>query len=170
VAARPDDGAALVVAARATGLQRTTIVGDSAFNSPRFLSQAGAAAEGAVAGAGWSAEVPNAKSREFVQHYRDRYGEDPDLFAAQAYAGVTILVDALQRAKTSTDRRALRDALVQVKDVDTVLGRFSFTSSGDARRAAVVQVVRGGQWHLLGPDEPGRGDSSSAGSSANARP
>jgi len=56
---------------------------------------------------------------EFVQAFRGKYNTDPDQFAAQAYTGVLILVDAAKRAKltytdVAGDRHGECDVLIPV--------------------------------------------------------
>jgi branched-chain amino acid transport system substrate-binding protein len=76
-----------------------------------------------------------------MQSYRTRYGVEPDQLAAQAYTGVYILATALQDAHTTTDPKALRDALEQVNGLDTPLGSFSFNDAHEADYPPIVQVV-----------------------------
>ena len=66
---------------------------------------------------------------------------------------VQILSDALKRANlsgdTAKDRDALKGALAQTKNMDTVLGKFSFTSGRDADHPPVVQVIKNGNFELF---------------------
>jgi branched-chain amino acid transport system substrate-binding protein len=146
VSALADEAANIVSQARRLGLTTTPIVGGNGFNSPALMKNAGDAAEGVVVGAAWNAASPNPKSQAFITNYMAKFSSEPDQFAAQAYAGVYILAEGMKNARTTSDRKALRDGLAQVKDVDTVLGTFSFTSGRDADHPAVVQVVKGGRF------------------------
>ena len=74
----------------------------------------------------------------------------PDQFAAQAHAGVYILNEAIKKAGDPNNRKAIRDAMTQVKDLDTVLGPFFFTPGRDAGSQPVVQVVKNGKFAVLG--------------------
>jgi len=88
-----------------------------------------------------------------VKGYKAKYNADADQFAAQAYAGVQIMADALKRANlsgdTAKDRDAVKGALAQTKGVDTVLGKFSFTAARDADHPPVVQVIKDGKFTLF---------------------
>src|SRR6185437_3867308 len=108
----PATAAAPILAhARQAGLTTTPIVGSNSFNSDTVLRSAGDAAEGLIVGSAWSVHNPRARNQQFIQNYRARYGVDPDQVAAQAYTGVYLLATALQQAHTTSDSRALRDAL-----------------------------------------------------------
>lgn len=135
---------------QATGLNRLRVVGGAGFNAPSVVRNAGSAADGVIVGAGWSPRVARPQSQAFVSRYRDTYGAEPDVLAAQAYAGVQLLAEALRRLDEAPERRALRDALAELQGVDTVLGPFSFDGGGNAAFPPVVQVIRGGQYHLYG--------------------
>jgi branched-chain amino acid transport system substrate-binding protein len=154
ISALADAGANIVVQARKLGIgPNVHIIGGNGMNSPQIAKIAGPAAEGVIVGAAWIETSPNPMSQDFVKGYKAKYNADPDQFAAQAYAGVQILSDALKRANvsgdTAKDRDALRGALAQTKNLDTVLGKFSFTSGRDADHPPVVQVIKDGKFELF---------------------
>jgi len=142
----------LMNAARAMPqLKDVPFVGGDSFNTPGLIDQAGDAADGAISGTAWIATESTPGNAAFVEAYRQTLGYQPDQFSAQAYTGVKLLALAIQRAG-STDRRAVRDQLARLRDVDTILGRFSF----NARRAPVykpvVQQIRAGRGFVkIGP-------------------
>jgi branched-chain amino acid transport system substrate-binding protein len=130
------------------------IIGGNGFNSPSIVTAAGAAAEGMIVGAAWNLNSTAPLSQKFIASYKTAAGKNPDQFAAQAYAGVYILYDAIMRAnidgKSLADARtAIRDALKGTSSVDTVLGKFSFTDARDANHTPVVQIVNKGVFDVL---------------------
>ena len=70
-------------------------------------------------GAAWNISSKAPLNVKFVNDYTKKYNRAPDQFAAQAYAGVQIAYQAAKAAGTA-DRKALRDSLVKVKNVDTI--------------------------------------------------
>jgi branched-chain amino acid transport system substrate-binding protein len=143
VSALADEASGIVVQARRLGLDKP-IVGGNGFNSPALMKNAEAAAEGVVVGAAWNSASTNPLSQAFIKNYRAKYNSDPDQFAAQAYAGVNIVAEGLRQASSTSDRKALRDGFGKVKQLNTLLGVFSFTDARDANHSAVVQVVKDG--------------------------
>ena len=142
----PSSAAAnILIQAHQQGLDRTPIVGSAAFNSDAVLRSAGDAAEGLIVGSAWTASNSSPRNQKFVQNYRARYGVDPDQMTAEAYTGVYILAAAIQAAHTASDPHAVRDALEQIKDLDTPLGAFSFTDAHDANYPGIVQIVHLGR-------------------------
>lgn len=124
------------------------IVGGNGLNSPNVVKVAKEAAEGVMVGAAWFRDSTAPKSKAFVENYKKKYGNPPDQFAAQAYEAIYILSNAIKNAG-SADRKAIRDALAQVKDLDGVLGKFSFNEKRDPVHPSVTLVVKDGQYTVL---------------------
>jgi branched-chain amino acid transport system substrate-binding protein len=149
VSALVEEASGIVSQARQLGIPATVrIFGGNGFNSPSLIKNAGEAAEGVMVGAAWNVSSTSPLNKKFVENFTAKYGTPPDQFAAQAYAGVYIVNQAIKDAG-STDRKAIRDALNRIKDLDTVLGKFSFTEGRDADHDPVVQVVKGGKFTVF---------------------
>ncbi len=151
VSALVEEASGIVSQARQLGIPTDVpIIGGNGFNSPSLMKNAGKAAENVIVGAAWNAASSNPLNRHFVEAYTARYGSPPDQFAAQAYAGVYIAREALRRAGSTDNHKAVRDALTQIRDLDTVLGKFSFAANRDADHTPVVQIVRDGKFAIFG--------------------
>ena len=74
------------------------------------VKKAGDAAEGAITFSGWSVMSNAPGNQTFVQNYQAKYNIKPELWAAQSYATLYILANAIANAQ-STDAAAIRDAL-----------------------------------------------------------
>lgn len=105
---------------------------------------AGEAAEGAIAFTNWRATADTPGNQAFVENYRAKYGIEPDPWAAQSYATLYILAEAISNAQ-STEATAVRDALAHIMDLDTILGQFSFNEVGDAVYDPIVLTVENGE-------------------------
>ena len=116
------------------------------------IQEVGDAAEGVITISGWSVGSDAPGSQAFVQKYQTSYGHEPGPWAAQAYATLHILANAIANAG-STDSAAIRDALAQTMDFPTILGNFSFDPNGEARydrvRERVVHIVKDGKLQPL---------------------
>jgi len=106
---------------------------------------AGAAAEDAITFTNWRATSDTPGNQAFVQNYRAKYGIEPDTWAAQSYATLYILAEAIANAQ-STEATAVRDALANIMDFPTVLGQFSFNEVGDAVYDPIVLTVENGDF------------------------
>ena len=107
------------------------------------VEAAGVAAEGAITFIGWLPTDDTTRNQTFIQNYRVAFGMEPTPFAAASYASVYILAEAIKNAQ-STDSTAVRDALANIKDFDTILGKFSFNADGDAVYPPKVLIVKDG--------------------------
>ena len=128
---------------RAAGIPTSIpyIVPDLTANEVAIL---GDDAEGAITFTNWTITSDTPGNQAFVDSYRAAYGIDPDPWAAQSYATLHILTAAISNAG-SADATAIRDALAQTMDFDTILGAFSFDSNGEALYEPVIAVVKDGQ-------------------------
>ena len=80
--------------------------------------------------------------RNFVSRYRAKYQESPDLFAAQAYDCVQMILLALKGGATRRDQ--IRDYLTQVREFHGASGITTFHPSGQVeKRLFVIQVKNG---------------------------
>ncbi|MHC1744804.1 MAG: ABC transporter substrate-binding protein [Syntrophobacteraceae bacterium] len=145
-----EEASGIVSQARQLGIpQSVRIIGGNGFNSPALIKNAGEAAEGVMVGAAWNVTSTSPLNKKLVETFTAKYGTPPDQFATQAYAGVYIVYEAIKKAG-SADRKAIRDGLRGIKDLDTVLGKFSFTEGRDADHSPVVQEVKGGKFVVFG--------------------
>ena len=149
VAALSGEMVQIIAQAKEVGISVPLIVPDLTITE---VQAAGDAAEGVITISGWSAGSDAPGSQVFVQNYQAKYGSEPLPWAAQAYATLHILANAIIKAE-STDAAAIRDALAQTKDLDTILGKFSFDPNGEAMydriRERVVHIVKDGKLQPL---------------------
>lgn len=130
------EGSRILKKMREMGMDQP-VLGDNGFVSPELGKMAGAAADNVYVSSMWSADRKDEKVQKFVENYTKAYGRAPDQFAASAYDGVYMAMDAMQRAGTTTDHKKIRDALAQMKNFKGVCGTFSF----DEKRDPVVDLI-----------------------------
>ncbi len=89
-------------------------------------------AEGVYVGAPFTATDPRDEATQFVETYKTRYGMEPDAYAALAYDGARVVLQAI--AAAGTDRSQIRDYLATMdakQALHGVTGVIRFASSGD---------------------------------------
>lgn len=149
VSALAEEAAGIMSQGRQLGIpEKVAFIGGNGFNSPKLPQLGGQFAEGAISGGAWLITNSIPGNKEFVQAYKTAYGSDPDQFAAQAYAGVYILAEAIKRAG-SKDSTAIRDALAGIRDLNTVLGKLSFDPGRNPIHDPIVQVIKNGKFELF---------------------
>ena len=112
------------------------------------VEAAGVAAEGAITFVGWGTAVDTPGNKAFVENYSAKFGIEPINYAARSYATLHILAEAIATAQ-STDAASIRDALANIRDLDTILGKFSFNADGDAVYDEKVLIVKDGELVLF---------------------
>ncbi|TQR11642.1 ABC transporter substrate-binding protein [Psychrobacillus soli] len=137
-----NEGAVIMDQARKMGID-LPFVGGNGFNSPQVIEIAGEASDGLIVATPWFGEKDDPKVQEFVKKYESAYGHKPDQFAAQAYDALYIMAEGLKNAGEA-DRDALRDALAEIKDLDGILGKFSFDEDGDVIMEPTVLIIKDG--------------------------
>ena len=140
VSALPPEKPGILVQGRELGISVPFIV--SSLTSLE-VQTAGAAAEGAITFITWLLTDDTPGNQAFIRNYKETFGTEPNAFAASAYATLYILAEAIENAQ-ATDAISIRDALANIRDLDTILGKFSFNADGDAVYEPKALIVQDG--------------------------
>ena len=116
--------------------------------SRNSVEAAGDAAEGTITFTSWDSTAGTPDNQAFVQNYIAKYGIEPSIWAAQFYTAVYILAKAIEDAQ-STDSETIAAVLADIRDFDTILGRFSFNAVGDAVYDPIVLIVKDGKFEVF---------------------
>ena len=111
------------------------------------VEKAGDAAEGVIGFIGWSDQSDAPGNQSFVRNYRTKYGIQPEPWAAQSYATLYVLTNAIKKAQ-STDATLIRNTLAETTNYPTILGmlgEFSFNPDGDALYDQIIMIVKDGK-------------------------
>ncbi|MBB5233299.1 ABC transporter substrate-binding protein [Deinococcus budaensis] len=132
------DGGNLVKQLRQLGY-KGLIVGGNGLNTSNIFPVCQQYCDGVIIAQAYSPAQPSAANQVFVKDYRAQYKKDPPQFAAQAYAGVQVMADALRvidrRKKLTTwELPALRTELnkqILAGKYNTPLGELRFDKDGE---------------------------------------
>ncbi|NBD25151.1 ABC transporter substrate-binding protein [Paenibacillus glycinis] len=142
------DGASFIADLRKAGLDVPVIGGDG-LDSAALAGTAGAAAEGTVVASIFNPSAANDTVRQFVQHYKAKYGEEPGKLAAQGYDALKLLAYALDKAG-SREPSKLTQALKETSSWQGASGLHSFDGNGDVRDMPIIlKQVAGGKFDYL---------------------
>jgi branched-chain amino acid transport system substrate-binding protein len=131
------DAANMVISFKRLGYSPSIFVARGA-ESPGFIRRVGQDAEYAIGISAWEPGLRTHGNDAFVQAYREKWGSDPGLAAAQAYSACRVLEAAVRRAG-SVDQEKLRAALAQL-DVETPLGRYR-TQAGTGQQIGMQTIL-----------------------------
>lgn len=120
--------------ARARGY-KGLFLGGSGASDPKIAQIARGAATGMIVILPMDLESSRDVVKKFVAGYRAEYGAgEIHPYAAYAYDAVNILVNAINRAK-STDRAQVMKAVGETRDFPAVTGTYSYNGKGDSTSA-----------------------------------
>ncbi|HVS33713.1 MAG TPA: ABC transporter substrate-binding protein [Thermoanaerobaculia bacterium] len=143
----------IAIQARDLGM-RMPLAGGDGWESPKLIEIGGKALEGSFYSNHYFAGDTAPVVRDFVEKYRERFGQTPDALAALGYDAAKVLADSLKRAG-STDGPAIRDAIASTKGFEGVTG--SITLGPDRNplgKKLVIVEIRNGQLTLKDTVEP----------------
>jgi branched-chain amino acid transport system substrate-binding protein len=112
------------------------------------VEAAGSAAEGAMTFTEWASASDKPRNQAFVQNYTAKHGVEPSNYASRAYGALYVLAEAIANAG-SAEPTAIRNALANIKDLDTIFGSFSFNEVGDAVYDPIVLIVENGELKIF---------------------
>ncbi len=118
------------------------LLGADGFYSPVLVELGGDAVEGAVFTAGFYPGDPSEAVQAFINAYKAKYNEEPDMFAAQAYDAMKIVAAAIEAGEEDPD--AIKQAILDTADFPGITGKTSFQPNGDVvKEVLILKVVEG---------------------------
>ena len=128
---------------------KAQLFGASGMAALKLIELGGDAVQGLILTQTFLPDSPDAKVKEFVTKYKEKYKESPIPHAAQAYDTVYILADAVKRAN-GVKADALRDAIAKTGGLKLVTGSPKFNDKGDdIGKNLLVTVIKGNQFELI---------------------
>ncbi|GAA5502127.1 leucine-, isoleucine-, valine-, threonine-, and alanine-binding protein [Deinococcus xinjiangensis] len=132
------DGGNLVKQLRQLGY-KGLIVGGNGLNTSNMFPVCQKLCDGVIIAQAYSPAQPSSANQLFVKEYRAQYKKDPPQFAAQAYAGVQVFVEALRAVdrKKKLSQWELPDLRVELNKqilagkYNTPLGLIAFDKEGE---------------------------------------
>ena len=147
LAAAPTPGAAALWRALHHADPHLLLLGSATLLSPPFTSAiAGAEAQTYLTTPILPVSDYPASARRVLAEYRARFGGSPGAYALYGFETMSVVLDAIRRAGTSGNNRQLVvERFFQMKDRDSVLGRYSVQPDGETTLSRYgVDRVSGG--------------------------
>jgi ABC-type branched-subunit amino acid transport system substrate-binding protein len=113
--------------------------------SDEFVEIAGANAEGVICPYPWNPTRKSKRLKEFRKAFEERFGEEPETFAAHAYDGMNMLIWAVQVA--GLNRAKIRDVLAhRTKPWKGVTGDIMLSACLDDVGEVYLTKRESGKW------------------------
>ncbi len=140
-------GAPMVKQLRGLGMKTQFMMGDGGYN-PKFIENAGAAAEGGYASLPGVPLDKMASGRDFASKYEARFKQPIQLYAPYCYDAVNVMIAAMQKAGSAEPAIYLPE-LGKI-EFEGVTAKIAFDEKGDLKGGAVTMYqVRQGKWQVV---------------------
>jgi len=117
-----------------------------ALDDPAVLQKAGDAAEGVTY------ILPEKPSGEvvdkFASEYKAKYGNEPELYAAEGY-DIVILISKVLKTNPNMSSTELKDKLYKIKDYRGASGIITFDQNGDVLKPMAINKIKNGKKEIL---------------------
>jgi len=147
------DAGNVLNAIRARGMKQPIYFCDRAV-SDEFLKIAGQNAEGIVCTYPWNPDRQDPKLDAFKAAFKQRWGAEPDTYAAHAYDGMNMLIWAIQTA--GLNRAKIRDVLAyRAEPFPGVTGDIPLSSALDDAGEVFLARRENGRWKYYSREDLG---------------
>ncbi|WP_291297379.1 ABC transporter substrate-binding protein [Elioraea sp.] len=144
-----EDGASFLQQRRQLNI-RAAVYGTSSMYEPKLIELAGPGSEGMFLSTSFMAESPEAHVKAYVEEYTRRFRSEPNMFSAQAFDAVNIMLEAIARAWPDVTRQRVRDELAKTKDFPGVTGATTFDpETREPAKTLARMRIQDGKFTLL---------------------
>ena len=125
------------------------MVGRSA-RDKKFTETVGNGGDG-ILGTSVSADLADPKLKTFVARHQRKFGRLPAPFAAEAYEGTLMLLEALQEVEPPPSPGEITDFLSQARVFLGDTKTYTYNDKGEPAATPIwVLELKAGRWHLVG--------------------
>ena len=122
------------------------IVGSDSWGSAETVKLCGKDCYGLFFSTHYAAAGATGATKEFIDRYNAKYGYVPDDVGALTWDSIRLVQQAIEdtgglSGDIKKDRKAVRDALAQIKEFDGITGKMTFTEEGDPIKCAVIVKI-----------------------------
>jgi branched-chain amino acid transport system substrate-binding protein len=146
--ANPVEGAFIVRQMKELKMDQL-IAGFDRMSHPLFLEYAGEAAEGVVVASTMNPTRLDPEWTGFRERYRNRFQEEPDVYAAHGYDAMWIIIHTIRRS--GLNRVRIRDQLYRLETYAGVTGSIIFDQTMNDVGRPWLAVVENGSFNYFHP-------------------
>lgn len=130
--------------AKAMGIE-TQFLGTDGISSEELIKLGGDAVEGILFGGFFHPDVEYSGTKAFTEKFREKYGKDPDTYAALAYDSANIILSAIEEHGAEVTREQITEYIANAKEFPGVAGPITFVDN-DVTRGVIVITVQDGKF------------------------
>jgi branched-chain amino acid transport system substrate-binding protein len=116
------------------------------FEDPQILELAKEESEGVIYTAyGYDPERQIPNIQKFVQMYKSKFNEIPDIYAALSYDATQVIMEAINKSE-SLNSQTIKENLYGIKNFPGVTGEITFDKNGDVVHSITIKTVKDGKF------------------------
>lgn len=150
------DAVNLIVALRQLGYQPDMAAFSTAPTNPEFPKAIGEQTEGILSPTGYTPEAAYPSNKEFVAHYKQMHGSEPNEDEANAWTTGQVVAAAVEAVGCADPDPACQGKLVDWlhnNEVDTVVGPLRWDETGRPQGAHLIQQYVDGKIQIVLPED-----------------
>ena len=93
----------------------------------------------------YASDIASDVAQEFINKYKETYGEIPDDVAALTYDAFGMLFQAIE-SQGEADPESIRNGLAAMSQYEGVTGMMEYKGTGDPVKSAVILQIRNGKF------------------------
>lgn len=137
----------ILVQANELGI-KSRFFSSAGIEDPELFRIAGDSANGITFGApAFSLGSEEPHIRNFIESYRERFKEEPSVYAANAYDAAMLVIEAIRTGKRTSDE--IKDYLYDISDYMGASGKITFEKNGEVNKPVVLKIIKNNQFLLL---------------------
>lgn len=137
------ESALIVKQIKELGISSQIITEDAMATDKKFLDAIGNLSEGIIfSGSEFSRET----NPEFWDLYTERFGKNPNIFAAQSYDCLMILANIIEQNCKTGKSTCVKNEVYNVKNYLGASGLTSFDNNGDAIKPIAIKIIKNSQF------------------------
>lgn len=127
---------------------KAPLLGGDGWDSADIFTLSKGAIEDSYFSTHYTQEDPRRIVQQFILDYLKVFGSRPDALAAAGFDAANMLFAAINNAG-STDPKAIRNALAEIKDFEGITGTITINDKRDAVKSAVVLQILNGAFNYV---------------------
>jgi ABC-type branched-subunit amino acid transport system substrate-binding protein len=139
----PEESALFIRQMRSKGMKQA-VFGSGLLAVPEFLQATGLYSEGVTVVFPYNSVRNEPIAKRFRENFEAKYAKEPDLFAAYAYDGMRIIIEAVKDG--GLNRIKIRDAIAHIEKFNGATGEIRFSANGDNIAEVKLAIVRDGNF------------------------
>jgi branched-chain amino acid transport system substrate-binding protein len=138
-----NDAATIVKQARNAGIESVFIGVDSLY-SETLITLGEESVEGLLLPGFYDPNSDREATQEFIEKYKEKYGENPGAYAAYAFDAASVIIEAFKEGATT--REDVKEKLSDLENYEGVTGILAFDENGDVETDPQKLIVKDGQF------------------------